>query len=263
MRLIVRKMKALILRGSPITEDEHGYILLDDLQSIAKGRESKAPKFWRRKPSVLALIEELTKQVMNSNLQGKTRLTSVIYAKKGVAGTFAHPILAAAYAGYLSPKLEIEVREIWLRYRAGDATLADEILQRASKEANLWAGTRAMARSQRVSYTDVLRDHGVEGRGYGDCTNAVYERLFDGKAHQLKIRRGLPKKASLRDHMDVSELAYIAAAEALSSERIVDEDRRGNVECVSASAKSASAIRRAIDDDRRTRQRKLGLTYSP
>jgi len=47
-------------------------------------------------------------------------------------GTYAHPILACAYAGYLSPELEIEVREIWLRYRAGDATLADEVLARAS-----------------------------------------------------------------------------------------------------------------------------------
>lgn len=52
--------------------------------------------------------------------------------------------MAAAYAGYLDPNLEVEIREVWLRYRAGDATLADEILQRASAEANHWAGMRAL-----------------------------------------------------------------------------------------------------------------------
>ncbi|SRR5579883_238219 len=59
---------------------------------------------------------------------------------------------AAAYAGYLSPKLELEVREVWLRYGSDDATLADEILQRATAEENRWAGARAISRSQGVTY---------------------------------------------------------------------------------------------------------------
>ena len=251
--------KALIVRGTTISEDSHGYILLDDLWALAKARPSKAPKFWRRSQGAKALIEELQKQVTNSNLRANKPLKTVIYAKKGQAGTFAHPILAASYAGHLSAKLEIEVREVWLRYRAGDAPLADEILQKASKEANLWTAKRAMARAQRVQYTDILRDHGVEGRGYADCTNAVYQRLFDGAAHDLRRRMGLPKNANIRDNLDVSEMAFVMAAEALSSERIVEEERRGNAECASASAKSASAIRRAIEDDRRNRQPKLRL----
>jgi len=248
---------ALIVRGITITEDSAGYILLDDLWKLSRARDSKAPKYWRRSQSAKSLIEELQKQVTNSNLRANKSIKPVIYSKRGQSGTFGHPILAAAYAGHLSPKLEIEVREVWLRYRAGDATLADDILQRATKEANLWAGKRAMARAQRVIYTEVLKTHGVEGRGYGDCTNAVYERLFDGKASDLRRRRGIPANANLRDQMDVSELSFIAAAEALSAERITEEERDGNTECVAASAKSASSIRRAIDDDRRTRQKKL------
>jgi hypothetical protein len=249
--------KALVVRGTKISEDANGHILLDDLWALAKARESKAPKFWKRSRAAKALIAELQKQVINSNLRENKPSVPVIYAKRGLSGTFAHPILAASYAGHLSAKLEIEVREVWLRYRAGDATLADEILQKATKEENLWAGKRAMARSQRVSYTDVLRDHGVQGRGYMDCTDAVYERLFDGKAYELRNRRGLPRKANLRDNFDLSELSYVMAAEALSSERITEEDRLGNADCMDASATSASAIRRAIEEDRRNRQPRL------
>lgn len=252
-------IKALVIRGTSVTEDANGYILLDDLWALAKAREAKAPKYWRRSVGAKALIEELQKQVTNSNLRANKPLIPVIYARKGQPGTYGHPVLAASYAGHLSAKLEIEVREVWLRYRAGDATLADEILQRASKEANLWTAKRAMARAQRVQYTDILRDHGVEGRGYADCTNAVYERLFDGPAHVLRRRMGLPKKANIRDNLDIAEISFVMAAEALSSERIVEEEHFGNVACASASAKSASAIRRAIEDDRRNRQPKLKL----
>lgn len=170
--------QSLVLRGVPISEDAHGNICLDDLWRLAKCKETKTPRRWRITQAALRLIGELQKKVTNSALKGNSLNTSVIYAKRGRGneGTFAHPILAAAYAGYLSPKLEIEVREIWLRYRAGDATLADEILQRASAEANEWAGVRALSRAQRVAYTTTLKAHGVQGRGYMDCTEALSAR---------------------------------------------------------------------------------------
>lgn len=251
--------KALIVRGTRITEDALGNLCLDDLWRASGAKASKAPKHWRTSRAAASLIEELQKKVTNSDLKENRPINSVIYAKRGRGneGTFAHAILAAAYAGYLNPKLEIEVREIWLRYRAGDATLADEILQRATVEQNLWAGVRALSRAQRISHTAVLKDHGVMGRGYMDCTEAVYIRLLGGKAFQIRHQRGLPPRTNLRDHMDVAELSYVMAAEALSSERIDEEGRQGNVACVDACAKGASSIRRAIDEDRRQRQRKL------
>jgi hypothetical protein len=250
---------ALILRGSTITEDAYGNLLLDDLWNLAKAKHGKLPKFWRTNAVAKQLITELQKKVTKTNLKTNIKATPVIYAKqgRGNAGTYAHPILAAAYAGYLSPKLEIEVREIWLRYRAGDATLADEILQRATAEANLWAGTRAVSRGQRVAYTDVLKAHGVEGRGYMNCTEAVYLNLLGGKSYELREQKGLPAKTNLREKFDVAELSFVMAAEALSAERIEEEDRRGNVECERATSRSARSIRRAIEEDRRDRQRSL------
>lgn len=251
--------RSLILRGARITEDKFGHIRLDDIWRLAKAGPSKLPKHWRTTVLAKALIAELQKKVTTADILQNSAMVPVIYAKvgRGNDGTFAHPVLAAAYAGYLSPKLEIEVREVWLRYRKGDATLADEILQRATAEENKWAGARALARSERVSYTGVLKKQGVEGKGYMRCTEAVYVNLLGGKSFELRDRRGLAPKVNLRDNLDVAELSYVMAAEALSSERILEENRRGNEACEEASGISANAIRRAIEEDRRNRQRPL------
>lgn len=253
---------SLVLRGKIISEDAFGNIRLDDLWELSGAKETRRPKHWRMTVTAKMLIEELLKKVTTANLKEDKPYSPVIYAKQGRGneGTYAHPILAAAYAGYLSPKLEIEVREVWLRYRRGDATLADEILQRATAEENRWAGARALARSQRVSYTDTLKRHYVEGKGYLYCTEALYLRLLGGRSFQLRQRMGLPERANIRDSLDIAQLSYVMAAEALAAERIAEEHRLGNDECIDATARGAQAIRNAIDSDRRNRQKRIPNT---
>ena len=249
----------LVLRGHRVYEDANGHICLDDLWKAAKAKSSKQPKHWRTTAMARALIEELQKKVTAGYIREDKLNIPVIYAKvgRGNSGTYAHPVLAAAYASYLSPKLELEVREIWLRYRSGDATLADEILQRANADANRWAGTRAISRVQRVAYTDTLKKHYVEGRGYMECTETVYAKLLGARSHQIRQQRGLEPKANVRDNLSTAELAFVMAAEALAAERIEQEIRLGNDECIEASAKSALAIKGAIESDRKDRQARL------
>jgi len=242
----------IVIRGKSIREDDSGQILLDDIWELAKAPEHKRPANWRIGAAARALISALKVKIGISNIND----ADPIYAKrgKGQKGTFAHPILAAAYAGYLDPNLEIEVREVWLRYRAGDATLADEILQRASAEENRWAGVRALSRAQRNGYTDVLKAHGVHDKGYLACTEAVYTHLLGGESWQLRNALGLPKGTNLRDAVGIDNLSWIMAAEALAADRIEDEGSIGNFQCEEATAKAAAAIRRAIEDDRRSRK---------
>jgi hypothetical protein len=249
----------IVVRGKRIREDVNGLVCLDDIWEAAKSIEGREPRRWRDVGATKRLEEELQKKIAVTALKENKPIVPAAYAKRGRGnkGTFAHPILAAAYAGYLSPKLEIEVREVWLRYRKADATLADEILQRAPPADNEWAGVRAMARSQRVDYTGTLRDHGVEGEGYWRCTNAVYRQLLDGSAQQIRAQRGLPTKANVRDHLRTQELVYVMAAENLAADRITEEDRRGNTECEYASGRSAGFIREAIERDKRDRQRRF------
>jgi hypothetical protein len=251
--------KHLVIRGRQIAQDENGNVCLDDLWEIARASSGKQPKFWRITEGAKALVGALAKKVGIPNLNAKKPNTSMIYASRGRGekGTFAHPILAAAYAGYLDSKLEIEMREVWLRYRSGDATLADEILERASAEANHWAGVRALSRARRRTYTDTLKAHGVADKGYMQCTEAVYLHLLGGNSWQLRAKMGLAKRSNLRDSLGADKLAFIMAAEALASERIAEEGRQGNLDCAEASALSAAALRTAIESDRGNRQRRM------
>jgi hypothetical protein len=193
-----------------------------------------------------------------SHVKGKTEISEVFYTRPGKGGgTYAHPVLACAFAGYISPKLEVEVREVWLRYRAGDPTLADEVLERASPESNLCVASRAEARAIRNGYTETLRDHEVVGRGYRDCTDEAYLKLFDAPAWRLRQQRGLPQGTNLRDKMDVVELSAIKLTEALATQRITVEDSRGNAECKEATGRTASNVRFAIDREMQDRQKRL------
>jgi hypothetical protein len=248
-----------VIRGRTIRVDEQNRICLNDLHKAAGYSTHKSPSAWRDLPTTgpfqIAVLERITGKSGNFTRE-ETR--ALIIAKGSAAGTYAHPIMALAYAEYLSDKLAVEVKEVFLRYKAADATLADDILERAAPEANEWAGTRALGRSVRSRYTDTLKNHGAEGKDYGMCTNALYQALFDGGAKKLREQKGLPAKSgNLRDRMTTPELVYVMAGETLSTERIEEERSEGGEECRKATTKSARFIREAIDADRRDRQRRI------
>ena len=254
--------KLLTVRGRSIRVDENGLVCLSDIWSAAGFKVNQRPGQWWRLPSTQKLAAALLERIMGlSHNSSKIRIRSIFYSKPGTTGgTYAHAILACAYAGYLNPDLEIEVRQTWLRYRAGDATLADEILSRASPEANEWAGARAVGRAVRTKYTSTLKGHGVvRPVDYAICTNETYLALFRAPAKELKRQRGLAKAENLRDAMTTKELSFLMAAESLASERIEETESRGASECQVSTRTSASFIREAIDRDRASRQRKLKL----
>lgn len=249
----------LVLRGRAIREDANGHICLDDLWELARAPISRAPKHWRGNGAAKRLIAELRKKVTSGYLKSNKPMIDVIYAGvgRGNAGTYGHPLLAVAYAGYLNPKLEIEVLQVWLRYRKGDADLADEILQRASAEDNERVGIRALARAERLKYTDILREHGVVEGGYAQCTNAIYKALLGGSAAQIRHERGWPARTNLRDRLPKDELAFVMASEVLAGSRIVDEGRHGNDDCAIATSRSAGFIREAVERDKMDRQKRF------
>ena len=251
-----------VLRGQNIKVDDGGLVCLNDIHRAARYSKTRAPAHWQRLPHVTDMIVKLFDRIVGKSHNSKEAMRSVIRAERGAAGgTYADVRLALAYAEYLSPDLAIEVREVFLRYKAADPTLADEVLERASPEANEWAGKRALGRSVRSQYTKTLQDHGAQGKDYGMCTNVVYAALFDQNATQLKKTKGVAKKGSLRDTMTSSELVFVMASETLSAERIVEERSDGGEACRLASGKSARFIRQAIDadrSDRRGRQGQLG-----
>src|ERR1700730_3345465 len=129
-------MKSLVLRKRLIRTDEQGRICLTDIYASGQYGDHQTPNDWWRVHATQRLAEALLSRFPGNNRQSNKPDISEIYeGKSGPKGAvYAHPILACSYAGYLCPEFEIEVREVWLRYRAGDPTLADEVLERASPE---------------------------------------------------------------------------------------------------------------------------------
>lgn len=246
------------VRGKKIRFDGSGLACLDDIWSAAGFKKNQYPRDWMGLESTKKLTLEVIRRITGRSRDWtKNDIKSAYYTKHGSSGgTFADIRLALAYAEYLNPKLALEVREVFLRYKASDATLADEILQDSSIQDNEWAAKRALSRAIRNGYTNTLRDHGVtQGKDFARCTNATYTALFDVTASQLKKQKGVI--GNLRDHMSTLELSAIMTSEALSSERINEEQCEGAHQCKAATEKSAGFIRRAIEDDRKDRQSRM------
>lgn len=250
----------LTIRGRKVRADENGMIRLDDIWRAAGFSENQRPNDWRSLRTTTLKMERVVK--LNTGKSGnwtKSDLATGIYGKRGKdGGTFADPRLALDYAEYLNPKLAIEVKEIFLRYRSGDQTLADEIRAKGPSKGPEWERNRHMGVEVRKGYTDEVSRRGVSKPfEYMNLTNETYKRLYGKTACQMREVRGLPKKANVREHMTNLELAITAASEALSVERMQEEEVIGYHGCKDATSKAASAIAGAIESDRKDRQKRL------
>ncbi|MEQ8481844.1 MAG: KilA-N domain-containing protein [Hoeflea sp.] len=253
-------MKAVIFKKSKIRVDAEERVCLNDIHRAAGFSKNQTPADWTRLPSFSKEIASVLKRVTGkSHNWSKDEIKTVIYTRRTGSdkGTWANENIALGYAAYLSSDLAVEIRDVFLRYKKGDARLADEVLDRASPQDNEWAAVRALSRVKRNEFTEVLQLHGVKGFGYANCTDAVYSEVLGGSARKLKEVRGLPKKTNLRDKFDTDELISVMFAEKLSRQRIAEEKPYGNAPCVKATRRSSAIVRQAIEADKKDRQKPL------
>lgn len=261
MSVPASESKPLTIRGRTIRSDEGGLICLNDIWRAAGFSQNQRPSDWASLPSSMKRMERVLKLITGkSGNYVKADILRVLKTRVGKnGGTWTDIRLALDYAEYLNPALAIEVKEVFLRYKAADPTLADDIMERSTPDANEWIARRSMGRSIRGAYTAALSNHGVnEHAHFAACTNATYLGLFNKTAAQLKKDKGLPaKNGKLRDAMDLKEIVTVSFAEMMSTERIGDEECQGFVECRDATSKVAGAVRNMIEDDRKDRQKRL------
>lgn len=242
-----------VIRGRTIRVDADGFVCLDDIWRAAGYSVRQKPADWKELAVTGRLIVALLEQNARKTGIKNYNPNSVIRTKKTKGGgTYAAAHLAVKYAEFLNPKLALEVADVFLRYKVGDPALADEVLERASPEANEWAGKRAMARAGRRFFTDTLKSHGVRApREFARCTDAVYIGLFRKNTRQLRAVKQV--STNLRDAMDGVELTFVAAGEALARERIEQTDCQGAIACEAATLRSTSFLRDALEAERRDR----------
>lgn len=242
--------------GKRIHTTEDGLYSLNDVYALAQAKGEGSGKFdprmWSRRP--FARKSGTSGNVSTSGGPGwdfiaavaeKLNVSSehILKTKRGKGGgTYAHKQIVLAYAEYLSPALHMLVNETFMRVMAGDVTIAEEVADRATVQDQERLAVRLMAKTARNSLTQTLSQHGVTGRGFADCTNAIYRPILGGTKSQVCEKRGLPMKTNLRDAMDLEELARTQLAEILARKRINVLNVQGNERCAAECGTAASAV---------------------
>ena len=105
--------KLPVIAGVEITTDTEGRFNLNTLHRASGTGESKEPNKWLALKSTAELLAELEATAESFG--------SAINVTKGgnAPGTFAHELLAISYAGWISPKFQLEVNQVFLNYRTG------------------------------------------------------------------------------------------------------------------------------------------------
>ena len=101
-----------IIADGEITTDSEGRFNLNTLHKASGTGPHKKPSEWLRNKQAQELTQELI----------KTNICALPISKNHGGlnpGTFAHEILAISYAGWLSPKFQLQVNQAFLDYKSG------------------------------------------------------------------------------------------------------------------------------------------------
>jgi hypothetical protein len=201
----------LELRGSRITEDERGNICLNDLWQIAGSPPNGRPTDWHRHKRTQALEAALQVGMVEKLHHSDVTPPPTYYiAGKGRGSqSYAHPVLALDYAELLEPALGVEIREVFLRYRAGDISLANDILDRIAEQVQ----EDEIRLHNRDEITVRNRELAAQGKragctawDYAELHNSGYRGLYNGlDADGIHRLKKLTRNQRILDHMSAAE----------------------------------------------------------
>jgi len=249
-------MQAITLGGQPLKTNTEGLVSLTDLfkaaQAAGQADGKLDPRQWARKPKatrsgssgrtahVAGPGHDFVVFVAEQLNVGASHIYRATKGKGG--GTFAHWQIALAYAKYLSPELHMQVNQVYARFKSGDVTLAAEIADKAKPADAEWLARRVQGTVARNQLTSTLAAHGVAGKGFADCTNAIYRHVLGGKKSEVCAARGLRKSTNLRNVMDVAQLTMTAMSELVAAKRIEVKNQRGNQACADSCDHAAWSV---------------------
>ena len=225
---------------------ENEMFSLTDLWKLAGSPKNKRPIDWQKMDSTIELIEAMA--IMN-----QSGLKPLLKSKRGGnnAGTYGHKSIALSYAKYLDAKIHILVNEVFFE-RIEEEKNPDLIVDRAIRTYERrgmkpeWVTKRLTAKGVRNEFTHLLKEHGVSGTGYKDCTDAMYIGLYGKTAKKIREVKNLPEKTNIRDNMSLLELQAISFAETLAMDDIETNRKYGNEECKISSNLAARTVSQSI-----------------
>lgn len=213
-----------------------GYL---DATAMCKAHGKEFFEF-ERLDGVNAFLDKLSENLC------RDRVLLIVKTRGRNGRTWVHPRVAIKLAQWLSQDFEVVVTGwVFDILTTGTATLKPDPRRRRyelqGKPAE-FVEARLEGIPARRTFTDVLKEHGVEGNGYGVCTNAIYRPLLGGTAKELRAARRLPPSAEVRDAMNPTELAKLRLTELLAAERIAADQTSGTDPCADACSEVAEAI---------------------
>ena len=125
---MVNKQIQLSYQGQKIQIEEEMLCLTDFWKAVGRPKNKSAPQ-WLRLPQTINYIMQL---------EAKMGKSLALVENRQEDGTFAHWQIALAYAKFLSADLEMHINAIYMRYQAGDVTLADQIADKAGPKGQEW-----------------------------------------------------------------------------------------------------------------------------
>ena len=156
-----------VIAGIEITTDADGRFNLNALHKASGLGKAKQPANWLRLDSTKELINELDQ---SSDLRTASVDTVVGSANPG---TYAHELLAIAYASWISPSFHLQVNQVFLDYRTGKL---QPVQQRDPMEV---LNDPAAMRGILLSYTEKVLQLEEEVEKAKPVVEA-YERIADG-----------------------------------------------------------------------------------
>lgn len=101
-------IKLPVIAGIEITTDPEGRFNLNSLHKASGGEKKDGPSYWLALDVTEKLINEL--KIHNAEIP-------VFTARGKHGGTFAHELRAISYAGWISPRFQLQVNQTFIDYR--------------------------------------------------------------------------------------------------------------------------------------------------
>jgi len=209
-------------------------INLTDLWKAAGEPDGKEVWRWQETEQAINFINA----TVNSLNLAKNEVLKTKRGKGG--GTWGHWQIALEYARYLSPELAIwtnqvvkerleEERNPELAYSRGRERAIKGWQKQGKSEQ--WIAVRLKSIDATKQNTKVLGCHGHDSMVFPMCADATNVAVIGMKAKEFKAANNLPASASTRDHLSEIQLLEIALTNAVSAQRIEEQDIYGNERC--------------------------------
>ncbi|MEI8668850.1 KilA-N domain-containing protein [Pseudoalteromonas sp. B131b] len=116
----------LIISNTLIPVDHYNRVNLNALHKASGLGKHKAPNKWLSNVSTKELILELNSDLSLGKIEQTPNSGSALEVNNGGSnrGTFAHELLAISYAGWISPKFQLEVNRVFLHSKRNEPELA-------------------------------------------------------------------------------------------------------------------------------------------